>query len=66
MGLTNKILLAWLALMWVVFSVWVVAVTSFPLNCGFVGFQALSGIALIWSMVKYKEIDQQYHLMPSE
>jgi len=65
MGLTNKILLSWLAIMWIVFSVWVVAVTTFPLNFGFVGLQALSGIALIWSMVKYKEIDQHFQV-PSE
>ncbi|MDG6222277.1 MAG: hypothetical protein IAX21_11020 [Candidatus Bathyarchaeota archaeon] len=61
MGLSNKIFLTWLATMWIVFSVWVVAVTTFPLNFGFVGLQALSGIALIWSMVKYNEIDQQFH-----
>jgi len=65
MELTNKILLSWLAIMWIVFSVWVVAVTTFPLNFGFVGLQSLSGIALIWSMVKYKEIDQHFQV-PSE
>jgi len=65
MGLSNKILLAWLAVMWIVFSSWVVAVTTFPLNYGFVGLQTLSGIALIWSMIKYKEIDQLFQV-PSE
>jgi len=65
MGLSNKILLAWLAVMWIVFSSWVVAVTTFPLNYGFVGLQTLSGIALIWSMIKYKEIDHRFQV-PSE
>ena len=60
MGLSNKILLTWLSAMWIVFSIWVVAVTKFPLNFGFVGLQAISGIALMWSMVKYKEIDQHF------
>lgn len=61
MALTNKILLIWLATMWIVFSVWFIAITTFPLNFGVVGIQALSGIALMWSMVKYKEIDQHVH-----
>ena len=65
MGLSNKILLTWLAVMWVVFSVWVVAVATFPLNFGFAGLQALSGIALMWSMIKYKEIDHRFQV-PSE
>jgi hypothetical protein len=65
MELTNKILLSWLATMWIVFSAWVVAVTKFPLNFGFVGLQTLSGITLIWSMAKYKQIDQHFQV-PSE
>ena len=65
MELTNKILLIWLGAMWVVFSVWVVAVTTFPVNFGVVGIQALSGIALMWSMIKYNEIDQHFQV-PSE
>jgi hypothetical protein len=65
MRLTNKIMLAWLAVMWIVFSVWVVAVAAFPINFGFVGLQALFGIALMWSMIKYNEIDQHFQV-PSE
>jgi hypothetical protein len=48
--------LMWLAVMWVVFSVWVVAVTNFPLNIGFVGLQSLTGIVLMWTMQQYRNI----------
>jgi hypothetical protein len=54
MQFSNKIVLSWLAVMWVIFSVWVVSVTSFPLNLGFVGMQSLTGIALMWTTLWYK------------
>jgi hypothetical protein len=56
MRLSSKILVIWLAVMWVVFSVWVFAVTNFPLNFGFVGLQSLTGIALVWTMIQYRDI----------
>jgi hypothetical protein len=40
----------WLALMWIVFSIWVVAIAPFPLNFGFVALQSLIGIVLVWTM----------------
>jgi len=46
----------WLAVMWIVFSVWVVAVTQFPLNFGVVGLQSLTGIVLMWTMLQYRDI----------
>jgi hypothetical protein len=56
MRLSSKIVLVWLAVMWTVFSAWVFIVTSFPLNFGFVGLESISGIALMWTMIQYKEI----------
>ncbi|MCZ2808231.1 MAG: hypothetical protein O2V44_02635 [Candidatus Bathyarchaeota archaeon] len=56
MRLSNKILLVWLAVMWIVFSIWVFAVTQFPLNFGFVGLQSLTGVVLMWTMLQYRDI----------
>jgi hypothetical protein len=56
MRLSSKILAAWLAFMWIVFSAWVVVVTQFPLNFGFVGLQSMAGIVLMWTMHWYKEV----------
>ena len=56
MKFSNKVLLAWLAVMWAVFSVWVFAVAQFPLNYGFVGLQSLTGIALLWTVFWFREI----------
>ena len=56
MRLSNKIVLIWLAVMWTVFSAWVVIVTSFPLNFGFVGLESISGIVLMWIMIQYKDM----------
>ena len=56
MRLSSKILTLWLTVMWAVFSVWVIAVTSFPLNFGFVGLQSVMGIALLWTMLQYRNI----------
>jgi hypothetical protein len=50
MSVPDKILLMWLAVIWTVFSVWVVTITPFPLNFGFVAFQLLTGIVLVWTM----------------
>ncbi len=65
MRLSSKILVMWLTVMWMVFSVWVVAVTNFPLNFGFVGLQSLMGIVLLWTMIQYKDIYTSYEV-PSE
>jgi hypothetical protein len=56
MKLTNKILLMWLAVMWVVFSVWLFAVTQFPLNFGVVGLESVAGVALMWTMQWYRDV----------
>jgi hypothetical protein len=56
MRLSNKILVMWLAVMWTIFSVWVVAVTQFPLNFGFVGLQSLAGVVLMWTMLQYRDV----------
>ena len=55
MRLSNKILVMWLAVMWVVFSVWLFAVTQFPLNFGVVGLESLAGIVLMWTMLQYRD-----------
>ena len=56
MKLLSKILVIWLAVMWTIFSVWVVTVTKFPLNFGFVGLQSLAGVVLMWTTLQYKAI----------
>lgn len=56
MNVPNKILLAWIVVMWIIFSVWLFAVTQFPLNVGFVGLQSLAGIGLMWAMHLYRDI----------
>jgi hypothetical protein len=66
MKLSNKILLMWLAVMWVIFSVWVFAVTQFPLNVGFVGLQSIFGVALMWTMTQYREAFSTAIELPSE
>ncbi|MCW4015220.1 MAG: hypothetical protein NWF06_02520 [Candidatus Bathyarchaeota archaeon] len=62
---SNKILLMWLSVMWTVFSIWVVAVTQFPLNFGFVGLQSIVCIVLVWTMIQYNNIGND-SLVPSE
>jgi hypothetical protein len=51
---SDKLLVFWLAVMWIVFSTWVMAVTPFPLNFGFVAFQLLTGIVFVWIMIPNK------------
>jgi hypothetical protein len=46
----------WIAIMWAVFSIWIFAVTRFPLNFGFGGLQSLTGIVLVWTMLQYRDI----------
>jgi hypothetical protein len=46
----------WLAAIWVVFSVWLFAVTKFPLNFGFVGLESIVGIVLMLTMLVYRDI----------
>jgi hypothetical protein len=56
MRLSNKILLMWLAVMWLIFSVWLFAVTQFPLNFGVVGLESIAGVALMWTMLMYRDV----------
>ena len=56
MMFSNKILLTWLALMWIVFSCWIFAVTQFPINLGFAGVEVITGIVLLWTMSQYKDL----------
>jgi hypothetical protein len=46
----------WLAVMWLVFSVWLFAVTQFPLNFGVVGLESIACVALMWTMLMYRDI----------
>jgi hypothetical protein len=50
MNIADNILLLWLATIWIVFSIWIVAVAPFPLNLGFVAFQVLIWIVLVWTI----------------
>ncbi len=56
MRLSNKIILIWLAVMWVVFSAWLLALTQFPLNFGVGGLESIAGIVLIWIMLPNREV----------
>jgi hypothetical protein len=56
MKLANKIMLSWLAIIWLVFSVWLLAVTHFPLNFGVVGLEFIAGIILMWTMLANRDI----------
>jgi hypothetical protein len=55
MRFSNKIILTWLTLIWIVFSCWIFAVTQFPINFGFVGVEAITGIVLLWTMSQFKD-----------
>jgi hypothetical protein len=56
MRLSNKILPMWLVVMWVIFSVWLFVVTQFPLNFGVLGLESIAGVALMWTMLMYRDV----------
>jgi hypothetical protein len=45
----------WLTVMWVVSSVWLFAVTQFPLNFGMIGLESIGCMTMIWTMLMYRD-----------
>jgi hypothetical protein len=52
----SKLISIWTTFIWTIFSIWLFAITQFPLNFGIIGLESLIGIILIWVTKQFKEI----------